>query len=353
MRAAVFESFGDPSQVLDVREVADPKPGPGEVRVRMLMSPVNPSDTLVVQGLYGVLPSLPATPGFEGVGIVDEVGPGLPARLLNLKGKRVAAINSAGGNWAEKAVIPWRQARPVPDDIPDEQAACFFVNPATVLAMARHVLAVPKAEWLLQSAAGSTLGRMLIKLGRHDGFKTLNVVRRREAIDELKKLGGDAVISSADGPIDEQVQRITGGAGVRYAVDPVGGETGTGVFRSLAPGGRVLLYGTLSGQPITVEPRLVISGPRSVEGFWLGRWMVERSIPASLLLFREIASLIRQDVLNPEIGTVYPLANVKDAARGGSRRPQGQGAHQDRRALIRLNKGVARAVRPCWRPLCV
>ena len=212
MKAAVFDAFGEPSQVLNVREVPDPKPGPGEVRVRMILSPINPSDLLVTQGLYGVLPKLPATPGFEGVGIVDEVGPGVLARVLNLKGKRVVAINSAGGNWADMAIIPARQARPIPDDIPDEQAACFFVNPATVLAMARHVLAVPKGDWLLQSAAGSTLGRMLINLGRHDGFKTLNVVRRREAIDELKKLGGDAVISSSDGPIDEQVQRpITGG----------------------------------------------------------------------------------------------------------------------------------------------
>ena len=99
-------------------------------------------------------------------------------------------------------------ARPGPfrSDIPDEQVATFLVNPATVLAIVRHVLAVPKGEWLLQSAAGSNLGRMIINLGKHDGFKTLNVVRRREAIDELKKLGGDAVISSADGPIDEQVQ---------------------------------------------------------------------------------------------------------------------------------------------------
>jgi NADPH:quinone reductase len=314
MKAAVFESFGEPSQVLNVREVPDRMPGPGQVRVRMIMSPINPSDLLVVQGLYGVLPKLPSTPGFEGVGIVDEVGPGLLAQFLKLKGKRVVAINSAGGNWAETAIIPARQARPVPDDIPDEQAACYFVNPATVLAMARHVLAVPKGEWLLQSAAGSTLGRMLINLGRHDGFKTLNVVRRREAIDELKKLGGDAVISSSDGPIDEQVREITGGAGARYAVDPVGGETGTGVFRSLAPGGRLVLYGTLSGEPITVDPRLVISGPRSVEGFWLGHWMLQRSIPSALLLFREIAALIRQGVLRSEIGQVYPLAEIKEAA---------------------------------------
>ena len=313
MQAAVFESFGEPSDVLQIRDIPEPRPGPGEVRVRMIMSPVNPSDLLVVRGRYGVLPSLPATPGFEGVGVVDDVGPGLLGRLV--KGKRVVAINSAGGNWAQYAVIPARQARPVPDDIPDEQAAAYFVNPATVLALARHVLKVRKGDWLLQSAAGSTLGRMMIKFGRHDGFKTLNVVRRREAIHELKALGGDAVISSEDGPIDEQVRRIVGGDGVKYAIDPVGGETGTAVFRSLAPEGRLVLYGTLSGEPIQIDPRLIISGKRVVEGFWLGYWMRERSIPSALLLFREIASMIRQGVLNSEIGRVYPLDDIVEAAK--------------------------------------
>jgi NADPH:quinone reductase-like Zn-dependent oxidoreductase len=313
MKAAVFDQFGDPSQVLQVREVAVPHPGPGEVRARMILSPMNPSDMLVVEGRYGVLPTLPATPGFEGVGVVDEVGPGLIGRFV--KGKRVVVINSQGGNWAEYAVVPARQARPVPHDIPDEQAAAYFVNPATVLAVVRHILAVPKGEWLLQSAAGSTLGRMVIALGKHDGFKTLNVVRRHEAIDELKKLGGDAVISSSDGPIDQQVSQITGGAGVRFAIDPVGGQTGSEVFRSLGENGRLILYGTLSAQPIEIDPRLVISGPRSVEGFWLGHWMRQRSIPQALLLFREIASLIRQQILSSEIGRIYPLRDVQAAAR--------------------------------------
>jgi NADPH:quinone reductase len=313
MRAAVFDTFGEPQEVLQVRDLPEPHPGPGEVRVRMILSPINPSDLLVVRGRYGVLPALPATPGFEGVGVVDEVGPGLLGRLV--RGKRVLAINGAGGNWAEYAVIPARQARPIPADIPDEQAAAAFVNPATVLALARHVLKVRRGDWLLQSAAGSTLGRMMIKLGRHDGFKTLNVVRRREAVGELKALGGDAVISSADGPIDEQVRRIGGSEGVKYAIDPVGGETGTAVFRSLAPEGRLILYGTLSGEPIQIDPRLVISGARSVEGFWLGHWMRERSIPGALMVFREIASMIRQGVLSSEIGRVYALEEVREAAR--------------------------------------
>src|SRR4051812_43043003 len=147
MKAVVFEQFGEPSQVLRVREVPVPEPGPGEVRVRMIASPVNPSDLLVVRGRYGVLPTLPSTPGFEGVGVVDKAGPGILGWLV--KGKRVTVINGAGGNWAEYAVSPARQARPVASDIPDEQVASFFVNPGTVLAMARHVLAIPKGAWLL------------------------------------------------------------------------------------------------------------------------------------------------------------------------------------------------------------
>ena len=83
MKAAVFESFGEPADVLQVREVPDPHAGPGQVRVRMIASPINPSDLMVVQGRYGVLPTLPSTPGFEGVGIVDEVGPGLLGRFVN------------------------------------------------------------------------------------------------------------------------------------------------------------------------------------------------------------------------------------------------------------------------------
>jgi NADPH:quinone reductase-like Zn-dependent oxidoreductase len=313
MKAILFDRFGEPAEVLRVGAVPLPEPGPGEVRVRMIASPVNPSDLLVVRGRYGVLPRLPATPGFEGVGVVDEIGPGLFGWLV--KGKRVTVINDQGGNWAEYAVIPARQARPVADDLPDEQVASFFVNPATALAMVRYVLAVRRGGWLLQSAAGSQLGRMIIRLARHDGIKTINVVRRREAIDELKALGGDAVISSSDGPIEDQVRRIVGADGVKFALDPVGGDTGTGVFQSLAAEGRMLVYGTLSQEPLRIDPRLMIAGKRVVEGFWLGHWMKQRSIPAALRLFGEIARGIRAGILATETGPSLPLDAIGDAVR--------------------------------------
>lgn len=318
MKAIVFDRFGEPDEVLSVREVADPEPGPGEVRARMLFSPINPSDLLVVRGRYGVLPKLPATPGFEGVGVIDKAGPGLLGKLV--LGRRVAVLNNRGGNWAEYAVIPARQAVRIPDDLPDEQIASFFVNPATVLALVRHELKVPRGEWLLQSAAGSALGRMIIKLGQHDGFLTINVVRRKGAIDELKSAGADAVISSSEGPIEDQVRRIVGSSGVKYALDCVGGDVGTALFNSLAPGGRMIVYGTLSNEPIRIDPRLMIAEKRIVEGFWLGHWMPKLShgalgIPKALGLFHEIANLIRSGVLATETGGVFALDDISDAAR--------------------------------------
>src|SRR5688572_3135868 len=111
MKAVIFERCGDPTEVLRVQDVPPPRPAPGQVRVRMLASPINPSDLLFVRGIYGARPALPATPGFEGVGIVEESGGGfLGWRVL---GRRVAVLNGRTGNWQEQTVIPAHQAIPI------------------------------------------------------------------------------------------------------------------------------------------------------------------------------------------------------------------------------------------------
>ena len=153
MRAIVYERFGEPADVLSVRDVPVAEPGPGEVRVRMIASPINPSDLLSIRGVYPALPQLPATPGFEGVGTVEAAGRGLLPRFF--LGKRVVVINRDRGNWCEKTVVPARQVIPISASLPIEQAAMFFVNPMAAYVMTRRILKVPAGEWLLQTAAGS------------------------------------------------------------------------------------------------------------------------------------------------------------------------------------------------------
>src|SRR5262245_34388787 len=312
MKAVVCTRFGEPDQVLDVRDVPAPTCGPGEVRVRMLASPVNPSDLFMIRGQYGVRPTLPCTPGFEGVGVVEE-GRGLLG--WRVKGRRVAVLNAGGGNWAEQVVLPARQAVPVPDDVPDDQAATFFVNPASAIVMTRDVLRVPRGAWLLQTAAGSALGRMVIRLGKKHGFRTINVVRRAEQAEELLRLGGDAVVVSTRESIVERVRDLTQGAGVPFALDAVGGDTGTQCLQALGRGGRLVVYGTLSGEPIAVDPRPLLTNESRVEGFWLSRWAKRQGVLRMLRLFRQIAALMREGVTSTDIGERFSLDQVRDAVR--------------------------------------
>jgi NADPH:quinone reductase-like Zn-dependent oxidoreductase len=312
MKAVVVDTFGDPEQVLKVRDVPAPTPGPGEVRVRMLASPINPSDLLMIRGQYGKRPPLPFTPGFEGVGVVEE-GSGLLA--WRVKHKRVAVLNSRGGNWQEHVVIPARQAVPVPASLTDEQAATFFVNPASAVVMTRSVLRVRTGAWLLQTAAGSALGRMVIRLGQLHGFRTLNVVRRREQAEELLRFDGTAAVATNDESLTERVLALTNGEGVPCAIDAVGGDTGTQALQCLGHNGRLLLYGTLSGEPIRIDPRVLLVGQKRVEGFWLSEWARDQSILTKLRLFQRIGKLIHAGTLDTEIGATFSLDEIQAAVR--------------------------------------
>ena len=111
MKAIVCERWGNPEEVLQVREVPEPTPHAAKCAIRMIASPINPSDLLTVRGQYGRQPPLPATPGFEGVGIVEPAPDCLARRVM---GRRVAVLNSGDGNWKEQVVISARQAVPVP-----------------------------------------------------------------------------------------------------------------------------------------------------------------------------------------------------------------------------------------------
>lgn len=316
MKCIEFQSAGHPADVLKIGERDRPAPGPGEVLVRMIASPVNPSDLMFVKGEYGQMASLPQIPGFEGVGVVEESGGGMRGTVF--RGKRVAVLNRAGGNWADYAVVPAEQVIPLSKSLSDEQAATFFVNPATAWVMTQEVLRVPRGEWLLQTAAASSLGKMIIRLGKSIGFRTLNVVRSEKDVETLLRLGADRVLvfdskNSSSESFAAEVAETVGSAGLKFAVDAVGGQTGSAVVNSLTSSGRMLAFGTLSSEPLQFSPRTLMKNSLTIEGFWLGRFMERQNLFFKLRLVRRLTKLIRTGILTTEIAQTFGLDQVDRA----------------------------------------
>jgi NADPH:quinone reductase-like Zn-dependent oxidoreductase len=306
MKSVRFHEFGNPSEQLRVENVEQPEPGANQVLVRMRVRSINPSDLLTVRGLYGVLPKLPATPGLEGMGEVAALGEGV--RNFHV-GQRVIPLGIAG-TWAEYLLAESTQLIPVPDSISDQTAAQFVVNPLTAWIMTVEELALQPDEWLLQTAAGSTLGRVVLQIARHKGFKTINVVRRRAQVEELKALGADEVICTEDEDLVERVREITGNAGLTKAIDAVGGETGGAVLRALGRKGVLLVYGLLSMEPMPVDSGRMIFTSATIRGFWLGEWFRSAAPEQQQKVTMELLRLMATNEVVPPVEAEYPLADV-------------------------------------------
>lgn len=339
MKSARLLSFtNDPAAIL-VEDVPVPTPGPGQVRVRMLLSPVNPSDLNFVRGTYykalqrivwnrgqagagarlafdpahqSICPVPPYALGGEGVGIVDACGSGWLARRL--QGKRVAiAGGPPNGVWQEFVVVDAKRAVAMPDAISDEQAAMFFVNPITTYVLIREVLRVPRGGWVLLTAAGSALGKSVVRLGRRDGFRTICVVRSDAGVAALEQLGADAVVVTEKQDLISEVARITGDRGVGYALDCVGGELAGEVVRCLGLNGRLVIYGTLGDAPLQIPGRDLMMPVAQVSGFLLPNWMGAQSPLKLLGVLRAVKKLTVEGVFHTEIAATYPLQQVSSA----------------------------------------
>lgn len=306
MKSVRFYEFGNPAELLRVEDVPQPEPGANQVLVRMRARPINPSDLLTVRGFYGALPKLPATPGLEGMGEVAAVGEG----VTNLRaGQRVIPLG-VGGTWQEYLLADPMQLIPVPDSISNQTAAQFVVNPLTAWIMTTEELGLKPGEWLLQTAAGSTLGRVVLQIARLRGFKTINVVRRRAQVEELKALGADEVICTEDEDIAERVKQITDGAGLTKAIDAVGGETGGAVVQALGRGAVLLVYGVLSMEPMPVDSGRMIFTSMTIRGFWLGEWFRSAPPERQQAVTAELLRLMATSEIVPPVEAEYPLEDV-------------------------------------------
>ena len=190
LKAAIYETHGIPAEVLRIVDQPWPEPAPDEVVVKMTAAPINPADLNSIEGKYPVRPPLPATPGMEGAGVV--VGLGSAVRSLAI-GTRVILPHGLG-TWREACAVPAEKLVVVPERIEPIQAAMLKVNPITAWRMLHDFVSLQPGDWLIQNAANSAAGRCVTQIARELGYKTVNIVRRAELVDELRTLGGDVVL---------------------------------------------------------------------------------------------------------------------------------------------------------------
>jgi NADPH:quinone reductase-like Zn-dependent oxidoreductase len=316
IRVLVAQREGEPGDVLRLESRPRPEPGKGQVLIRVRAAPVHATDLHIMRGRYGYTPEFPTILGSESVGVVEAVGPGVDGVAV---GQRVVTV-FVTGTWQELVVVAASQVIPAPDELSDYRACQLVTNPLTALLLVRES-GVGPGEWLLQTAAGSTVGKLVVQLARHRGIRTINVVRRRAAVDEIRQLGGTEVICTADEDLDARVREIAGGDGVRTALDCVAGQLGADVFRALAPEGQLLVYGALathrqtdpSALTIPLFARSVIYDAKTVRGFWLFRWVVSTPAAETAATLAEAHNLVTDRVLEIPEGQPISIERYAEA----------------------------------------
>jgi NADPH:quinone reductase-like Zn-dependent oxidoreductase len=316
MKTLIFRETGEPKSVLELAEIPTPPLAPGEALVRVLLSPINASDLHMVRGRYGYQPELPSSPGIEGVGIVEAVGPGVQGPMV---GTRVVFIDT-WNTWREQIVCPADKLVPVPDGLDDAAAATSYINPLTAWALTRSAHNLKEGDWLLQTAAASSVGKSCFQQYR---FKTINIIRRREEETIIRNLGGNEVICTADKDLTARLQELTAGKGVERAIDCVAGELGAEIARNLAPAGTMLVYGALSSHRQTdpakftmplFAPRLIYS-TATVRGWWLPRWVPSQPLAEVRAATSDLLTMLSHGALTPPTIVRYSVKDFQEAVR--------------------------------------
>ncbi len=305
MRAIQLE---EPNGRLTVREVPVPRPGRGQVLVRMAAAPINPSDLSWLTGARQRI--YPFTPGNEGSGTVVAAGEGLMPRLL--LGRRVACSASAGGSgtWAEYALASAKACIPLNRNVSLEQGAMMVVNPLSALAIL-EIAQRGRHRGIVSTAAASALGAMILRLGKRYGITVINVVRRAEQVETMCGLGAEHVLNSSDADFGEKLRAMAGDLKATLLLDAISGSM-TGQFVEAAPyGSTILLYARLSHEDSVFNARTAYNKNLHLYGWYLSNWLREKNPIQVLLLMQRVQSLLRTDLRSP-IHQRVPLAAAQE-----------------------------------------
>jgi NADPH:quinone reductase len=296
VKAIQIEEFGGP-EVLEYRDVADPVPGEGEVLVEVARSGVNFADTHATRNDYLAEQQLPLIPGAEVSGRTPD-------------GKRVAAI-LPGGGYAERVAVPAGLLIPVPDEVDDDRAAALPLQGLTAMALVRRCARVEAGETLVVEAAAGGTGSLSVQLGKLAGAKVIGLASSGEKRALAERLGADATVDSRAGDLREAILAANGGERVDAVLHMSGGEAFDAELSTLAPFGRMVVFGIASREQRDVSTAALLRGSVSVIGFWLVHLLMRRELVAPMI--GELLGAVAGGELEVNVGEVYPLPEAARA----------------------------------------
>jgi NADPH2:quinone reductase len=308
MRAIQVHEFGGP-EVMKLVEIPEPQADDGMVVVDVQRAGINFADTHATRDDYLAPQSLPMIPGGEISGRTAD-------------GRRVAAL-LAGGGYAERVAVPSSWLVPVPDAVSDDVAAGLLLQGLTAHALVNRCAALQKGETIVIQAAGGGTGTLAVQLAKRAGGRVIALASSEEKRELAARLGADATVDSRSEDLRAAILEANGGDPVDAVLEMTGGPSFEACLRTLAPFGRMVVFGIASREPNQIDTGHLLRNSRAVIGFWLMHLVPQREVVAAMVV--DLLAAVQASELEVVIGGVYPLSDVRRAHEDlAARRTQGK-----------------------------
>lgn len=289
------------------------QPQKDEVLVKMIASPCNPSDIAFMQGGYNIKKEVPVVPGFEGAGLVVATGDSPEA--VRLKGRRLSCFtqNQEDGTWGEYFITAAGNCIPLRDDLPDEEAAVFGINPFTAYGLFEKAR-LNKSTAIIQNAAGSQVSNFVRKLAAKGKVEVIDIVRKEKTQKELVKQGAKHVLNSSADDFADKLKDLAHLLNATTALDAVSGEMTGVLYNAMPPGSEVIVYGGLAGKPAYGMDVLdIIFKNKIISGFNLGDYIKNTGPERFQEISEELQQMLIAGDLKTQIRGRFPLEKYVDA----------------------------------------
>jgi NADPH:quinone reductase len=303
MKAIVVHEFGGP-EVLKYEEIPTPQPGAGQVLVRLHGVGVNPYDTYMRNGTYAVKPPLPYTPGSDGAGVVEAIGPG----VTKVKpGDRVYVAKTVTGAYAEYTIALESQAQPLPAKTSFAQGAGVWVPYGTAYHALYQSAQARASETVLIHGASGGVGIASVQFARAMGLRVFGTASSQKGLDLVTREGAHQVFNHGKTGYLEEIMKATAGRGVDIILEMLANVNLANDMKLLATNGRIIVIGNRG--EITVNPRDLMARRSSVRGFTL--WAITETEEAAI--HAGLFAGLENGTLRPCVGKELPLAEAARA----------------------------------------